>query len=156
MTIVTCAGDAGELPRSGQSIKCGKRVKHRAIRRGGLTDAGERAMKILVVEAEETVREVMGVMLSRLGYKTALTSNCDEAFRTYCDNGPYDVVLIAMKFMRRSRAGGAKFIEDLLQKNPRQHYAFVTGSPVLRKPFTLQDLDDFMGAFRRPASSRFQ
>jgi DNA-binding NtrC family response regulator len=122
----------------------------------GLTDAGERAMKILVVEAEETVREVMGVMLSRLGYKAALTSNCDEAFRTYCDNGPYDVVLIAMKFMRRSRAGGAKFIEDLLQKNPRQHYAFVTGSPVLRKPFTLQDLDDFMGAFRRPASSRFQ
>jgi hypothetical protein len=42
------------------------------------------------------------------------------------------------------------------QKNPRQHYAFVTGSPVLRKPFTLQDLDDFMGAFRRPANSRFQ
>ena len=113
-------------------------------------------MKILVVESEETVREVMGVMLSRLGYKAALTSNCDEALRTYCDNGPYDVVLIAMKFMRRARAGGARFIEDLLQKNPRQHYAFVTGSPVLRKPFTLQDLDDFMGAFRRPASSRFQ
>ena len=41
------------------------------------------------------------------------------------------------------------------RKNPRQHYAFVTGSPVLRKPFTLQDLDDFMGAFRRPANSRF-
>ncbi len=112
-------------------------------------------MKILVVEAEETTRNVMGVMLNRLGYKVALTSKCDEAFRTYCDDGPYDVVLIGMKFMRRSRAGGAKFIEDLLQKNPRQHYAFVTGSPVLRKPFTLQDLDDFMGAFRRPANSRF-
>jgi hypothetical protein len=26
---------------------------------------------------------------------------------------------------------------------------------VLRKPFSLQDLDDFMGAFRRPANSRF-
>ena len=112
-------------------------------------------MKILVVEAEDAVREIMGVMLKRLGYKVSLTSTCDEAFRTYCDDGPFDVVLIGMKFMRRSRAGGAKFVEDLLQKNSRQHYAFVTGSPVLRKPFTLQDLDDFMGAFRRPANSRF-
>ena len=93
-------------------------------------------MKILVVEAEDAVREIMGVMLKRLGYKASLTSNCDDAFRTYCDDGPFDVVLIGMKFMRRSRAGG-------------------TGSPVLRKPFTLQDLDDFMGAFRRPANSRF-
>ena len=39
-----------------------------------------------------------------------------------------------MKFMRGSRGGGAKFIEDVLEKNPGQHYAFVTGSPVLRKP----------------------
>jgi DNA-binding NtrC family response regulator len=113
-------------------------------------------MKILVVEAEETTRKVTGVMLTRLGYKASLTASCDEAFRAYCDDGPYDVVLIGMKFVRSSRAGGAKFIEDMRQKNPRQHYAFVTGSPVLRKPFTLQDLDDFMGAFRRPANSRFQ
>jgi DNA-binding NtrC family response regulator len=112
-------------------------------------------MNVLVVEAEETTRKLMGVMLNRLGYKVSLTSKCDEAFRAYCDNGPYDVVLIAMRFMRSSRGGGAKFVEDLLEKNPRQHYAFVTGSPVLRKPFTLQDLDDFMGAFRRPANSRF-
>jgi CheY-like chemotaxis protein len=112
-------------------------------------------MKVLVVEGEETTRKLMGVMLTRLGYKVALTSKCDEAFRSYCDEGPYDVVLIAMRLMRTSRGGGAKFVEDLLQKNPRQHYAFVTGSPVLRKPFTLQDMDDFMGAFRRPANSRF-
>jgi len=25
----------------------------------------------------------------------------------------------------------------------------------LKKPFSLQELDDFMGAFRRPARSRF-
>lgn len=112
-------------------------------------------MKILVVEAEETTRNVMGVMLNRLGYKVALTSSCDEALRTYSDDGPYDVVLIAMRFMRSSRGGGAKLVEGLLQSNPQQHYAFVTGSPVLHKPFTLQDLDDFMGAFRRPADSRF-
>ena len=112
-------------------------------------------MKILVVEADETTRKGTGVMLNRLGYKVALTSDCDEAFRTYCNDGTFDVVLIGMKFVRGSRAGGAKFIDDVLEKNSSQHYAFVTGSPVLRKPFTLQDLDDFMGAFRRPADSRF-
>jgi DNA-binding NtrC family response regulator len=112
-------------------------------------------MKVLVVEADETTRKGTGVMLNRLGYMVALTSDCDEAFRTYCNEGPFDVVLIAMKFMRGSRVGGSKFIDDVLEKNPSQPYAFVTGSPVLRKPFTLQDLDDFMGAFRRPANSRF-
>jgi len=112
-------------------------------------------MKILVVEAEETIRTIMGVMLNRLGYKAALTSSCDEAFRVYCADGPYDLVLIGMTFVRRTRGGGAKFIEDLLRKNPKQHYAFVADSPVLRKPFTLHELDDFMGAFRRPGNSRF-
>jgi len=38
-------------------------------------------MKVLVVEGEETTRKLMGVMLTRLGYKVALTSKCDEAFR---------------------------------------------------------------------------
>src|ERR1700733_13570189 len=112
-------------------------------------------MKVLVLEAEETTRNLMGVMLGRLGYKVTLTANCAEGFKTFCDKGPYDVVLIGMLFVRSSRGGGAKFIEDIRQKNPQQHYAFVTGAPVLRKPFTLQDMDDFMGAFRRPANSRF-
>ncbi len=112
-------------------------------------------MKILVVEAEETTQKVMGVMLTRLGYKVELTSNCNEAFRAYSEKGPFDVVLISTRFVRGSAGGGSKFIDDIRRKNPDQHYAFVTGSPVLRKPFTLQELDDFMGAFRRPASSRF-
>jgi DNA-binding response OmpR family regulator len=112
-------------------------------------------MKILVVEPEETVRTIMGVMLTRLGYKSALAPDCEQAFRDYCQTGPYDVVLIAMTFVRSVRGGGSKFVEDLLKKNPQQHYAFITGSPVLHKPFSLQDLDDFMGAFRRPANSRF-
>ena len=112
-------------------------------------------MNILVVEAEETTRKVMGVMLNRLGYKVELTSNCNEGFRAYCDRGPYDVVLIGMRFVRSSGGGGSKFIDDMRRKNPDQHFAFVTGAPVLHKPFTLQELDDFMGAFRRPANSRF-
>ena len=112
-------------------------------------------MKILVVEAEETTRKIMGVMLGRLGYKVELTSNCNDGLRSYNDKGPFDVVLIAIRFVRGLSGGGSKFIDEMRRKNPDQHYAFVTGAPVLHKPFTLQELDDFMGAFRRPANSRF-
>lgn len=112
-------------------------------------------MKVLVVEAEETVLKTAGVMLNKLGYQASLAPGCDEAFRVYNDEWPFDLVLIALKFMRGSRAGGTKFIDGMLQKNPGQKFAFITASPILKKPFTLQELDDFMGAFRRPAHSRF-
>jgi CheY-like chemotaxis protein len=116
----------------------------------------EQPMKVLVVEAEEAVLKVTGVMLNKLGYEVGLALNCDEAFRIYCDNGPHDVVVIALKFLRSSRAGGAKFMDAVREKNPKQKFAFITASPVLKKPFSLLELDDFMGAFRRPASSRFE
>ncbi|MGC2540142.1 MAG: response regulator [Candidatus Sulfotelmatobacter sp.] len=116
----------------------------------------EEPMKVLVVEAEDAVLKATGVMLNRLGYEVGLAPNCNEAFRIYCDNGPHDLVVIALKFLRSSRAGGAKLIDALRQKNPKQKFAFITASPVLKKPFSLLELDDFMGAFRRPASSRFE
>jgi len=112
-------------------------------------------MKVLVVEAEEPVLKATGVMLTKLGYKVGLASNCNEAFRLYSDEGPHDVVLIALKFLRGSAAGGAKFIDALREKNPKQKFAFISAAHVLKKPFSLQELDDFMGAFRRPARSRF-
>ena len=112
-------------------------------------------MKVLVVEAEEAVLKSAGVMLNKLGYKVGLAPDCGEAFRMYCNQGPYDLVLIALKFVYGSSAGGTKFIDALLQKNPEQRFAFMTASSVLKKPFSLQELDDFMGAFRRPAHSRF-
>ena len=112
-------------------------------------------MKVLVVESEDAVLKATGVMLNKLGYEIGLALNCSEAFRIYCDQGPHDVVLIALKFLRSSSAGGAKLIDSLRQKDPKQKLAFITASPVLKKPFSLQELDDFMGAFRRPARSRF-
>lgn len=112
-------------------------------------------MKVLVVEAEEATLKTTGIMLNKLGYKVGLATNCDEAFRLYCEEGPHDVVLIALKFVRGSSAGGSKFIDALRQRNPEQKFAFITATPILKKPFSLQELDDFMGAFRRPAQSRF-
>lgn len=112
-------------------------------------------VNILVVESEETTGNLMSVMLTKLGYKVALASGCSEAAGMLSGDKAYDVVVIALKFMRGSRAGGTKLIDALLAKNPNQHYAFLTSSPVLKKPFTLQDVDDFMGAFRRPGQSRF-
>ncbi len=112
-------------------------------------------MKVLVVEAEGTVLKSTGVMLNKLGYQVGLAPDCNEAFRMYCDQGPFDLVLIALKFLSDSRAVGSKLIHELRHKTPEQKFAFMSASPVLKKPFSLQELDDFMGAFRRPAKSRF-
>jgi DNA-binding response OmpR family regulator len=112
-------------------------------------------MKVLVVEAEEATLKATGIMLNKLGYEVGLAANCDEAFRVYSNEGPHEVVLIALKFVRGSSAGGSKLIDALRQKNPQQKFAFLTASPILKKPFSLQELDDFMGAFRRPGHSRF-
>jgi DNA-binding response OmpR family regulator len=112
-------------------------------------------MKVLMIEAEEAVLKSTGIMLNKLGYQVGLAADCGEGFRLYCEQGPYDLVLIALKFVRGTSAGGAKLIDDLLQKNPKQRFAFMTSSSVLKKPFSLQELDDFMGAYRRPAQSRF-
>jgi CheY-like chemotaxis protein len=112
-------------------------------------------MKVLVVEAEDAVLQATGIMLNKLGYKVGLAPNCDEALRMYCEQGPHDVVLIALKFVTSLSAGGAAFMDALRQKNPNQKFAYMTASLVLKKPFSIQELDDFMGAFRRPASSRF-
>ncbi len=43
-------------------------------------------MKVLVVEAEDAVLKVTGVMLNKLGYEVGLALNCNEAYRIYCDN----------------------------------------------------------------------
>jgi hypothetical protein len=94
-------------------------------------------MNVLVVESEDVNRD------------------CGEALRLCAEKKRYDVVLIALKFLRGTRAGGTRLIDALLEKDPRQRFAFMTSSPVLKKPFTLQDVDDFMGAFRRPGQSRF-
>ena len=112
-------------------------------------------MKVLVVEAEDTFLKSTGVMLNKLGYEVGLASDCDEASRIYTSQGPFDVVLLALKFVRGTKAGGSKLMDDLRLKNPEQKFAFITSSPILKKPFSLQELDDFMGAFRRPAQSRF-
>src|SRR5215813_6037548 len=112
-------------------------------------------MKVLVVEAEEAVLKSTGVMLNKLGYHVAMAADCSEAFRLYCEQGPYDLILMALRFVRSSRAGGAKFMDEVRLKQPEQRFAFITGSAVLKKPFSLQELDDFMGGFRRPAHSRF-
>ena len=113
-------------------------------------------MKVLVVESEDPVLKATGLMLNKLGYEVGLAPNCNEALRIFTDQGPHDVVLIALKFLRSSSAGGAKLMDALRQKDPKQKFAFISASPVLKKPFTLQELDDFMGAFRRPASSRIE
>lgn len=112
-------------------------------------------MKVLVIESDDTVQKSTGVMLNKLGYKAGLASDCDEALRMHRSEGPFDLVLIALKFVTSSKGGGTRLLDELRQETPTPAIAFMTSSPVLKKPFSLQELDDFLGGFRRPGQSRF-
>src|SRR5215470_5351501 len=112
-------------------------------------------MNVLVVEAEEAALKSTGIMLNKLGYQVGMALDCNEAVRIYSDQGPFDLVLVALKFLTDPRATGPKLIHELRQKHPEQKFAFMSSAPILKKPFSLQELDDFMGSFRRPAQSRF-
>lgn len=81
--------------------------------RGGL-------MKVLVVEAEEAVLKSAGVMLNKLGYQVGLAPDCGEAFGMYCNQGPYDLVLIALKFVYGSRAGGPNSLMPCFRRIPNK------------------------------------
>lgn len=64
-------------------------------------------MKVLVVEAEEAVLKSAGIMLNKLGYQVGLAPDWGEALRMYGDQGPYDLVLMALKFAFAVRAPAA-------------------------------------------------
>jgi len=100
-------------------------------------------MKILVADEDENNRAILDVMLQRLGHTVEQASNCDEALRFCTEHGPHAVVLIGMVFFRNA-GGGWAFVEAI---DSNQHYALMTASPVLQKPFSREELRDFVNMF---------
>ena len=77
-------------------------------------------MKVLVVEAEEAVLKSAGVMLNKLGYQVGLAPDCGEAFHMYCDQGLYDPVLIALKFLYVPAQGETNSLMPCFRRIPNK------------------------------------
>lgn len=112
-------------------------------------------MRILVVDDEETMREVLQVFLIRAGWEVALAGNDDDALKQYRKHGPFDVVLTDIM---HPGVGGLELCEIIRKRNAKQAIVVLTAAaskecarqfehlniPVAPKPIDRQDLIDLI------------
>jgi CheY-like chemotaxis protein len=115
------------------------------------------AERILLMDDEETVREITGQILTHLGYEVELASNGDEAVSLFTqaesEGRPFSQVLLDLTI--RGGMGGFKTLQKLREINPSVRAVIVSGytnDPVveffnmhgfnasLTKPFTIKQL----------------
>jgi DNA-binding response OmpR family regulator len=102
-------------------------------------------MRILVVDDELTIAEIVTDILTKDGHVVETTLNGDDAFRIYCENlsegRPFDYVLTGLT---QPGMSGTELVEAIARKNPKQRWGFSTGYPVLQRPFTREQLLAFV------------
>jgi CheY-like chemotaxis protein len=103
-------------------------------------------MRILIVDDEPAIVEVMAAMLAQDGHFAETTTNGDEAFRIYCESlskgQRFDFVLTGLA---QPGMNGVELMEAIRKKNPAgQSFGFSTAHPVLLKPFDKSELLSFV------------
>lgn len=101
--------------------------------------------KILVVDDEEAIAEIMAVMLTSEGYFVETATNGDVAIDLYCqylsEGQPFDFVLTGLL---QPGMNGLQLIEAIQKKKRGQRFGFSTASPILAKPFEKSQLRHFV------------
>ena len=136
---------------------CGKPIEENAARYR--TPAGDTHVhchnepRVLVIEGDSALRESIVGMVKRIGYIADDAANGQEAIERL-PRYPYDVILCALRmpamngpaFYReiRSRYPGADFRIIFMTAHAElpEYASFLTdvGAPVLRKPFSIEEL----------------
>ena len=79
-------------------------------------------MRVLVVDDEEVIRDVLGTLLTREGYEVAAAASAAEATAMF-DAEPYDVVLLDLMLPDRP---GLDVLRQILQRDPDAVVVIVT------------------------------
>jgi two-component system cell cycle sensor histidine kinase/response regulator CckA len=119
-----------------------------------MSDAGQKEKKrILLVEDEISVRNVITRLLTKLGYEVLSAENADGGFAYFDSGDRFDLVVTDIVMPGLS---GIQMADILKEKFPTQRFLFVSGysskefgatldappEPFLSKPFTIQELAD--------------
>jgi DNA-binding NtrC family response regulator len=92
-------------------------------------------MRILVLD--DDCGEAIEELLVKVGHEVQIVADGDEAFKLYCDNGPFDIVLTDIDHPGMS---AVDFQKAIFARNPKQSFALVTAYRVLQKPFLKEEL----------------
>ena len=106
-------------------------------------------MKILVVDDEPAVRSYTGATLTRASFDIELAADGHEALRLYSERGPFDLVLTDLE---HPGPNGLELRDAILALNQKQRIGFVSGFPLLEKPFRAKQLLDFVDSFKADAT----
>src|SRR4030095_16315433 len=79
-------------------------------------------MRVLVVDDEEVIRDVLGTLLTREGYEVAAAASAGEPV-AFFDADPYDVVLLDLMLPDRP---GLEVLREILQRDPDAVVVIVT------------------------------
>ena len=106
---------------------------------------------VLLVEDEDTVRNVTARLLMKLGYQVSSAADAQEAIAIFDDGADFDLVVTDIVMPGLS---GIEMAEVLKKRFPTLRFLFISGyisreldttpqappEPFLPKPFTLQEL----------------
>ena len=101
----------------------------------------ERAPRILVIDDEPEIQEVMGELLTEVGYDVQTASSPEEALQAVAQH-VYDLVISDLRLPGYS---GVKLLEEIVRQRPdlANRIVLVTGElnaapgplPIIHKPF---------------------
>ena len=96
-------------------------------------------MRILLVD--DQAHEIVSAFLELDGHEITTEANGDSAFQRYLADGPFDLVLTDIE---HPGMNGVDLMHAIHEKNPKQNVQIITAWPVLRKPFTKEQLLAFV------------
>lgn len=117
---------------------------------------------ILLVEDDLQTRKVAQMMLNRLGFQPDLAANGLEALRAL-EKQRYDIVLMDIKMPKMDGLEATKAIREKFPPADQPHIIAMTAYAMtydrerciragmddyLRKPFTMEDMEDFINRYR--------
>jgi two-component system cell cycle sensor histidine kinase/response regulator CckA len=111
---------------------------------------------VLLVEDEDTVRNVVARLLTRLEYLVSSAADAEEAIAMFDDGADFDLVVTDIVMPGLS---GIEMAEVLKRRFPSLRFLFISGytsreldttpqappEPFLSKPFTMQELAEGVG-----------
>jgi PAS domain S-box-containing protein len=117
--------------------------------------------KILIMDDEDMMRDMLGSVIRRLGYEVELAEHGEKALEIYrqamADNHPFDLVILDLTI--RGGMGGLETLRKLFEINPKVKAVVASGydqDPVmknfdqygfkgaLQKPFMINELSEIM------------